>query len=83
MSLLSVHILGNFLLVRPVHAVSGVRSWYISQINQVDYDRDDRIMNYYTILFISYGFDEVVFIVSMNCFSCEKHFPLSVPVRCL
>ena len=43
----------------------------------------DGIMNY-TLSFISYSFDQVVFIVWIKSFSSKKHFLfLSVLVRCL
>ena len=58
-----------------------VRCWYITQKNQVGYDGGGGIMNC-TLQPIFYGFDQSVFIVSIKCFSPEKHFSfLSVLVQ--
>ena len=52
----------------------GVRSWCISQEDQVGYDSGDGIMNY-SLQARSYDFDQVIFIVWIKSFVLfEKYF---------
>ena len=60
-----------------------VRSWCISQANQVAYGKGGGTIN--DILQLkSYGFDQVIFIVWIKFLSFENHFSfLSLTVTCL
>ena len=50
-----------------------VRSWYISQANQVGYEKGGGTINY-VVQLKSYSFDQVVFIVWIKFFPFEKYF---------
>ena len=50
-----------------------VRHWYISQANQVGYEKGGGTINY-IVLLKSYGFDQVIFIVWIRHFPFKKHF---------
>ena len=62
---------GSELLLQMVYYE--VRSWYISQANQVGYGKGGGTINYILQL-KPYGFDQVIFIVWIKFFSFEKHF---------